>query len=118
MLSAGQRERVAIARALFGDPFLVVFDEPNANLDHEGEVALQQTVRDLKARGAIAIIVAHRPSALASCDKILYLAADSNRHSARATKSCRKYWRGRFNHPDCGRSKNLRVRDATAGGDR
>jgi ATP-binding cassette subfamily C protein len=74
VLSAGQRERVAIARAVFDDPFLVVFDEPNANLDHEGEVALQASVRGLKARGAIVIIVAHRPSALANCDKVLYLA--------------------------------------------
>jgi PrtD family type I secretion system ABC transporter len=74
VLSAGQRERVAIARAVYRDPFLVVFDEPNANLDNDGELALQKTVRDLKARGAIVIIVAHRPSALANCDKILYLA--------------------------------------------
>jgi PrtD family type I secretion system ABC transporter len=74
VLSAGQRERVAIARAVFGDPFLVVFDEPNANLDHEGEVSLQASVRGLKARGAIVVIVAHRPSALANCDKVLYLA--------------------------------------------
>jgi len=74
VLSAGQRERVAIARAVFGDPFLVVFDEPNANLDHDGEVTLQKSVRELKARGAIVIIVAHRPSALANCDKVLYLA--------------------------------------------
>jgi ABC-type protease/lipase transport system fused ATPase/permease subunit len=74
VLSAGQRERVAIARAIYGDPFLMIFDEPNANLDHDGELALQKTVRDLKTRGAIVIIVAHRPSALANCDKVLYLA--------------------------------------------
>ena len=73
VLSAGQRERVAIARAVYGDPFLVIFDEPNGTLDHDGEVALQKTVRELKARNAIVIIVAHRPSALANCDKILYL---------------------------------------------
>jgi len=74
VLSAGQRERVAIARAVYGDPFLVVFDEPNGTLDHDGEIALQNTVRELKTRGAIVIIVAHRPSALASCEKVLYLA--------------------------------------------
>ena len=74
VLSAGQRERVAIARALYNDPFIVVFDEPNGTLDHDGEVALQNTVRGLKERKAIAIIVAHRPSALAHCDKVLYLA--------------------------------------------
>ncbi len=74
VLSAGQRERIAIARAVYGDPFIVVFDEPNGTLDNDGEVALQRTVRELKARGAIAIIVAHRPSALANCDKVLYVA--------------------------------------------
>ena len=73
-LSAGQRERVAIARAIYGDPFLVIFDEPNGTLDHDGEMALQKTVRELKSRGAVVIIVAHRPSALAHCDKVLYIA--------------------------------------------
>jgi ATP-binding cassette subfamily C protein len=76
-LSAGQRERVAIACAVYGEPFIIVFDEPNANLDHDGELALQKTVRDLKARGAIVIIVAHRPSALTNCSKVLYLANGS-----------------------------------------
>ena len=75
VLSAGQRERVSIARAVYGDPFLVVFDEPNGTLDNEGELALQKTVRELKARNAIVIIVAHRPSALANCDKVLFLSA-------------------------------------------
>ena len=74
VLSAGQRQRIAIARAVYGDPFLVVLDEPNANLDNEGEQALQKTIHDLKARGAIVITVAHRPSAVAVCDKLLFLA--------------------------------------------
>ena len=74
VLSAGQRQRIAIARALFGEPFLILFDEPNSNLDSDGETALLKTVTELKARGAIVIIVAHRPSALAVCDKVLYLA--------------------------------------------
>ena len=75
VLSAGQRQRIAIARALFGEPFLILFDEPNSNLDSDGETALLKTVTELKARGAIVIIVAHRPSALAVCDKVLYLAS-------------------------------------------
>jgi PrtD family type I secretion system ABC transporter len=73
MLSAGQRQRIALARALFGDPFLVVLDEPNANLDPEGDIALDQATRGARARGAIVVIVAHRPSVLSACDKVLVL---------------------------------------------
>jgi ATP-binding cassette subfamily C protein len=73
-LSAGQRQRIGLARALYGDPFLVVLDEPHANLDNEGEATLMKTILDLKARRAIVIIVANRPSALTACDKVLFLA--------------------------------------------
>ncbi len=74
ILSAGQRQRIALARALYGDPFLVILDEPNSNLDAEGEAALTRAIHGVRERGGIAVVVAHRPSALAALDMVLAMA--------------------------------------------
>ena len=72
-LSPGQRQRIALARALYGDPRLVVLDEPNANLDHAGDEALVATLDQLKKDRITVLIVAHRPSLLRNVDKLLVL---------------------------------------------
>lgn len=73
VLSAGQRQRIALARALYRDPFFVVLDEPNSNLDSEGDIALTNAVFGVRNRSGIVVIVAHRPSALVAVDWILAL---------------------------------------------
>ncbi|GMG81063.1 type I secretion system permease/ATPase [Paralimibaculum aggregatum] len=72
-LSGGQRQRVALARALYGDPPVLVLDEPNANLDAQGEQALVDAIRDAKSRGKTVVVMAHRPSAIAACDLLLMI---------------------------------------------
>ena len=62
-----------LARALYGQPFLIVLDEPNSNLDAEGDAALSDAIHQARNRGAIVIVVAHRPSAIAAVDKLLFL---------------------------------------------
>ncbi len=72
-LSGGQRQRIGLARAIFGRPRLVILDEPNASLDHEGEEALHQAIAALKETGTTIIMIAHRPSVLNLADKLLVL---------------------------------------------
>lgn len=72
-LSGGQKQRVGLARALYGDPVLVVLDEPNSNLDAEGSMALNLAIRNMKAEGKSIVIMAHRPAAIEECELILIM---------------------------------------------
>jgi len=73
MLSGGQRQRIGLARALFGQPRLLVLDEPNASLDSDGEEALMQAMAQAKEGGATVVFIAHRVSLIARADKVLFL---------------------------------------------
>jgi ATP-binding cassette subfamily C protein len=73
VLSAGQAQRIALARALYGNPFLVVLDEPNSNLDSEGDAALNKAVLAVRERGGVVVVVAHRPIGIESVDLVLVL---------------------------------------------
>jgi ATP-binding cassette subfamily B protein/ATP-binding cassette subfamily C protein len=72
-LSGGQRQRIALARAVFGAPTFVVLDEPNANLDHDGEERLLEAIKTLKERRTTLVVIAHRPSVLRYVDKVLVM---------------------------------------------
>ena len=112
-LSGGQRQRIALARALYGDPFLVVLDEPNANLDSDGELALQQAMQALKARGAIVVLIAHRPATLSVCDRLLVLANGVQQGIGPRDEVLRKLLGRRIPSPAAG---NLKVVSDTVGG--
>jgi ATP-binding cassette subfamily C exporter for protease/lipase len=73
LLSGGQRQRIGLARALYGDPALVVLDEPNANLDDEGEAALVRAVNGLKAKRKTVVLISHRPGIISVADRLLIL---------------------------------------------
>ena len=79
-LSAGQAQRIALARALYREPFLVVLDEPNSNLDYEGDEALARAVMSVRKRGGIAVVVAHRPSALEAVDLLCVMGQGRMQH--------------------------------------
>jgi ATP-binding cassette, subfamily C, bacterial PrsD len=72
-LSAGQRQRVGLARAVYGNPFLVVLDEPNANLDADGENALTRAIQILRRNNSIVVVISHRPSAIAALNMAMVL---------------------------------------------
>ncbi|MGB0905177.1 MAG: type I secretion system permease/ATPase, partial [Mangrovicoccus sp.] len=72
-LSGGQIQRIGLARALYGDPVILVLDEPNSNLDNDGSQALNDAIRKMKAEGKSVLIMAHRPAAIQECEKLLVL---------------------------------------------
>ena len=72
-LSGGQLQRIGLARALYGDPVIVILDEPNSNLDNDGSLALNLAIRTLKAEGKCVLIMAHRPAAIQECDLLLVI---------------------------------------------
>ena len=73
LLSGGQRQRIGLARAIYGEPALVVLDEPNANLDDEGEAALVKAVQGLKSKGKTVVLISHRPGIVGVADRLLIL---------------------------------------------
>ncbi len=108
-LSAGQRQRIALARALYGDPFLVVLDEPNSNLDAEGEQALSEAIMSVRQRGGIVIVIAHRPSALAAADLVLMMNEGRMQAFGPKEEVLSKILRQESRPPQVGGPANLKV---------
>ena len=75
ILSVGQVQRIALARALFGDPCLIVLDEPNSNLDSQGDKALNAAIQYMRGQGKTVVIISHRPTAISAVNKVLVLRA-------------------------------------------
>jgi ABC-type protease/lipase transport system fused ATPase/permease subunit len=84
-LSGGQKQRLALARALYGDPVLLILDEPNSALDAEGSDALNRAIVALKDQGGAAIVMTHRPSAISVADRLMVL--DQGRITALGPKA-------------------------------
>lgn len=78
-LSGGQMQRIGLARAMYGNPVILILDEPNSNLDNEGSMALNAAIRDRKANGRSVLIMAHRPAAIQECDLLLVLDSGQQR---------------------------------------
>uniref|UniRef100_UPI00356740F8 ATP-binding cassette domain-containing protein n=1 Tax=Puniceibacterium confluentis TaxID=1958944 RepID=UPI00356740F8 len=76
-LSGGQMQRIGLARAMYGNPMILVLDEPNSNLDNEGSEAVNQAIRVMKSEGKSVLIMAHRPAAIKECDMLLMLEGGS-----------------------------------------
>ncbi|MDZ4136421.1 MAG: ATP-binding cassette domain-containing protein, partial [Paracoccaceae bacterium] len=78
-LSGGQIQRIGLARAMYGDPVILVLDEPNSNLDNEGSMALNLAIRSMKDAGRIVLIMAHRPAAIQECDLLMVMEEGTRR---------------------------------------
>ena len=101
---------------MHGDPFLVVLDEPNSNLDNEGDAALHQAILGLKSRGAIVVLIAHRPSVLGVCDRILVLANGVQQDFGPRDEILRKIVRRPAAPVPAAAAANLKVVSDTTGG--
>ncbi len=112
-LSGGQRQRIALARALFGQPRLVVLDEPNASLDSDGEEALMRSLQRLKSERVTLIVITHRPALIASLDKVLVLRAGTVELFATRDEFLNKLHRSKASQPTQARPQLTQVAAAT-----